>query len=547
MTRIPTANASSVKRSWQENYRLAEPLIRQACTVSGTPGLAIGIFNHEGKIFDKYLGHRDVHQKLGPDPETVFNIGSMCKGFTAVAVACLVADGKLHWDDRIEKFIDELHGTNIGCSTIRDLLSHRTGLSRSDALFIGSDNQLLLSKAQGTSLLASLDKSRPPRQDFIYNNFGYHAVGCVIEKLSSVTYGDFLVTRIFKPLEMTRTFTTLPPAEDKNVSLAYMPYHNLELRQVPSPLISSDTVAFSAGGIRSCTLDLVTFYSSLLSGFSTCKKLHNLKLHHHNLRAIFEAAMPLTVDASLREQSYALGWVRTQLPNQVSEITGNSGLLEDYPRLGSYENGPLLFHHAGNNIGCSSSIYLMPELDVGIVVLGNSLGHCDATGWACQILTETHLNHNTKIDFSTFVSAAASKGRSAMNRVQDALEREREPSELPRDPSVYTGVFWHTSRQFCIQVLLDENGELAMLLQGRDSEKYTLRHYNRHTFVFNETFNQIVDRGQWCRPYWFYKISFAWHDDDIVALKWRIDDTQEEEHVFDKLGSDASGSMINTL
>ncbi|CAG2011459.1 unnamed protein product [Fusarium graminearum] len=443
------SNAGSGKRTWQEKYRLAEPLIRQACATSGTPGLAIGIFNHEGKIFDKHLGHRDVYQKLSSNPETVFNIGSMCKGFTAVAVACIVTDGKLHWDDCIEKFIDELHGTNIGHFTIRDLLSHRSGLSRSDALFIGSDNQLLLSKAQGTSLLASLDTDNPPRQDFIYNN-------------SVITH-------------------------------------------------------------------------SLLRGLTTSKKLESINLDYDNLHKIFEATMPLKVATSLREQSYALGWARTQLPNQVSEITGNSGLLEDYPRLGSYENGPLLFHHSGNNIGCSSSVYLMPELDIGIVVLGNSLGHCDATDWACQILTETYLNHKTKIDFPFFFSSAASKGRSAMERVQDSLEREREPSEPPINLSVYKGFFWHASRQFYIQVLLNANGKLAMLLQGRNTEKYILRHYHRHTFLFNETFDQVVQRGQWCRPCWFYKIHFVWRDELVVALRWKIDDTQEEGCVFEKL------------
>lgn len=535
ITNMLKTNAGSGKRTWQENYHLAEPLIRQACATSGTPRLAIGIFNHEGKKFDKYLGYHDVHQKLDPDPETIFNIGFMCKGFTAVAVACLVTDGKLHWDDCIEKFIDELYGTNIGHFTIRDLLSHRSGLSRSDALFIGSDNQLLLSKAQGTSLLASLDTDNPRRQDFIYNNFGHHAVGCVIEMVSCMTYGDFLEKRIFKPLRMTRSFTTLPSSQDKNVSLAYMPYYNLELLQVPSPLISSDTVAFSAGGVRSCIRDLVTFYSSLLRGLTTSKKLESINLDYDNLHKIFEATMPLKVATSLREQSYALGWARTQLPNQVSEITGNSGLLEDYPRLGSYENGPLLFHHSGNNIGCSSSVYLMPELDIGIVVLGNSLGHCDATDWACQILTETYLNHKTKIDFPFFFSSVASKGRSAMERVQDSLEREREPSEPPINLSVYKGFFWHASRQFYIQVLLNANVKLAMLLQGRNTEKYILRHYHRHTFLFNETFDQVVQRGQWCRPCWFYKIHFVWRDELVIALRWKIDDTQEEGCVFEKL------------
>ncbi|KAM0491379.1 hypothetical protein ACHAP8_010646 [Fusarium lateritium] len=535
MSKTSDSNASSSKRAWRENYRLAEPLIQKACARSGTPGLAIGKFSHEGKTYEKYLGHRDLNQKLSPDSETIFNIGSMCKGFTALAIACLVSDMKLHWDDSIEKFVDELHGTHIGSFTIRDALSHRTGLCRSDALFIGSNNQLLLSKEQGTSLLASLGTSCPPRQEFIYNNFGYHAVGCVIEKVAAMSYGRFLEKRIFKPLGMTRTFTALPPAEDEIVSLAYMPYHSLELRQVSSSLISCDTVAFSAGGICSCTRDLVTFYSSLLRGLTAANNLEEISLNHDSLFTMFEAAMPLKGAASLHEQSYTLGWARTQLPNQVSEITGNSGLLEDYPRLGNYEHGPLLFLHAGNNIGCSSTVYMMPELDVGIVVLGNSLGHCDATDWACQILIETYLNRSSAIDFYSFITLSSLRGRSAIERVQETLEKEREPSEPPKNLRAYTGYYWHESRQFYIEVSLDPNGKLAMLLQGRVDEKYTLHYYHRQTFVFNETFDQVVDRGQWCRPYSFYTIDFIWHDREVVALRWRIDDTQEEGYSFRKL------------
>ncbi|KAK0636448.1 beta-lactamase/transpeptidase-like protein, partial [Bombardia bombarda] len=242
-----------------------QPLIRQICQDSGTPGLAIGIFDQNGTVTDSYHGYRDVSMKLAPNPDTVFNLGSMCKGFTALAVACLVSDGKLNWDDRIDVYLhEELRGMPNGKFTIRELLSHRAGLCRSDALFIGSNNDLLLTKAQGTDIFASLDASRPPRQDFIYNNFGYHAVGRVIEQASSMNYGEFLSKRIFKPLGMKRTSTELPPTWDDNVAKAYVPYHNLEPRQVPAPRISDDTVGFSAGGIRSCMRDLLIFYSVLL-------------------------------------------------------------------------------------------------------------------------------------------------------------------------------------------------------------------------------------------------------------------------------------------
>ena len=250
--------------TYQDALRLAEPIIPQICADSGTPGLAIGIFNQDGKVLDSYHGLRDIRRKSPPDADTVFNLGSMCKCFTAVAIACLVADEKVHWDDSIDIFLPNLRSSANGKFTIRDLLSHRTGLCRSDALFIGSDNRLLLTKTQGTKVFACLDASSPPRQDFIYNNLGYHAVGCVIEQVSSMNYGDFLAQRIFKPLNMNRTFTKLPPSSDENISGAYVPYYNLRLRQVPAPGISDDTVAFAAGCIRSCMRDLLIFYGALL-------------------------------------------------------------------------------------------------------------------------------------------------------------------------------------------------------------------------------------------------------------------------------------------
>ncbi|KAF5249511.1 hypothetical protein FANTH_5204 [Fusarium anthophilum] len=457
-------NLSGGTLTWEEIFNLAEEDIQQACLTSGTPGLAIGILDRDGKVFDKYLGSRDVNQGLRPNADTIFNIGSLCKGFTALAIACLVTDGAIHWNDHVDAFLDELRHTNVGSSTIRDLLCHRTGICRSDALFIGSNNNLLLSKTQGTTLLASLDISRPPRQEFVYNNFGYHAVGCIIEKVSGMSYGEFLASRILKPLNMTRTFTEQPSNTDRNISRAYLAYHDLKLREVPT-------------------------------------LIKELNVNAEELRTIFDAAIPLKVPKALRERSYGMGWARTQLPNQISEITGNSGLLDTYPTIGDLANGPLVLHHAGNSLGCSSTVYLIPELGTGIIVLGNSLGHCDATDWTAQILTHVFLSGKIDRPFSQFVTAAALQGRSAMERVQTILDRERHPTEPPGLLTKYQGRFWHKSNQFCISVVLENHGDLTMPLQNREDEKYSLRHYEQHTFVFNESFDRIIERGQWCRPY----------------------------------------------
>ncbi|KAI6080805.1 beta-lactamase/transpeptidase-like protein [Hypoxylon rubiginosum] len=519
---------------------LSDPIIHQICEVSGTPGLAIGVFGRKGKIFDHYYGYRDISKKQPPDVDTVFNLGSMCKGFTALAVACLVADGKMTWDDHIDTFLGELRGDSNGKFTIRDLLSHRTGLCRSDALFIGSNNQLLLTKTQGTEVFACLEPSRPPRQEFIYNNFGYHAVGCAIERVSSMNYGDFLAQRIFKPLGMNRTFTKLPPKSDENIAEAYVPYYNLELRQVSAPRISDDTVAFAAGCIRSCMRDLLVFYSALLYKFTSLisgSVFEDFEVITGDIFPMLQASMPLPVSVSFREQSYGMGWARTQLPNQMSELSGNSGLLDSYPTIGNLANAPLVLHHGGNNIGCSSSVYMIPELEIGIVVLGNALGHCDAANWTAQVLTEAHLFGAITTPYCQYASSAAEQGRSAMKRVQAILDREKKPCDPPTNLKQYTGIYWHKTHQFHIVVTLSTQGdkkELSMLFQDRDDEKYTLRHYHQDTFVFNETFDQLVNRGQWRRPHWFYKIEFLPRGTAISALRWQIDDTQEQGEIFSK-------------
>ncbi|KAF5626147.1 beta-lactamase transpeptidase [Fusarium sp. NRRL 52700] len=321
---------------------------------------------------------------------------------------------------------------------------------------------------------------------------------------------------------------------DQNISRAYLAYQNLKLREVPTPDISSHTVAFSAGGIRSCMRDLLLFYSSLLQAIATSTKVEELNVNAEELRTIFDAAIPLKVPNVLRERPYGMGWARTQLLNQISEITGNSGLLETYPMIGDLSNGPLLLHHAGSNIGCSSTVYLMPELGTGIIVHGNSLDHCDATDWTAQILTQAFLSDKVDRPFSQFFTAVALQGRSAMERVQTILDSERQPTEPPGPLTKYKGCFWYNSNQFCISILLENHGDLTMSLQNRDDEKYILRHYEQYTFVFNESFDRIIERGQWCRPYWFYKTQFILEDQEVVAIRWRIDDTQGDGELFRK-------------
>lgn len=183
----------------------------------------------------------------------------------------------------------------------------------------------------------------------------------------------------------------------------------------------------------------------------------------------------------------------------------------------------------------------MPELNSGLVVLGNALGHCDATDFTAQALTEVLCGSigSIRTPFDQYAMAAASKQRSSMERVQEMLDKEKKPSDPPTNLEQYTGTFWNKTRQFRIVVALCTQGdkrELVMSLQGRQDETYTLRHYHEDCFVFNETFDQVVNRGQRCRPYWFYKIRFLSQATAaaVDALCWRVDE-EEQGQILKKI------------
>ncbi|KAF5562823.1 beta-lactamase transpeptidase [Fusarium phyllophilum] len=80
--------------TWEEIFHLAMTDIQQVCSISGTPGFEIRVLDRNGKTAGQYLCFRDVNQEPQPDADTVFKIGSMCRGFTALAITALVTDGR---------------------------------------------------------------------------------------------------------------------------------------------------------------------------------------------------------------------------------------------------------------------------------------------------------------------------------------------------------------------------------------------------------------------------------------------------------------------
>ena len=129
----------------------------------------MGIVIKDKLVFAKGYGYRDLENKLPITPSTLFQIASNTKLFTATAIGFLVEEGKLEWDKPIKKYVPQIEfynnelNTNV---TIRDMLSHRTGISRHDNIWFGSR----FTRQQLFDKLKYLEPSIPLRQGFLYNN-----------------------------------------------------------------------------------------------------------------------------------------------------------------------------------------------------------------------------------------------------------------------------------------------------------------------------------------------------------------------------------------
>ena len=156
-------------------------------------------------VYEKSFGLADEQTKRPLDKETVFELASVSKQFTAMGIMMLQKAGKLNYDDSLGKYIPELPYHHI---SIRNLLNHTSGLPDYMALFdLAWDLKRI---ATNKDMIEQLIQYKPailfePGMKYEYSNTGYALLASVIEKVSGMPYGDYLQKNICKPLKMTRT------------------------------------------------------------------------------------------------------------------------------------------------------------------------------------------------------------------------------------------------------------------------------------------------------------------------------------------------------
>ncbi len=313
------------------------------------PGCGIGIIVKDKLVFAKGYGYRDLENKLPVTPNTLFQIASNTKLFTATAVGFLVEEGKLDWDKPIKNYVPQIQFYNNELNanvTIRDMLSHRTGISRHDAIWYKSD----FTRQQLFDRIKYLEPSIPLRQGSLYNNLMYAAAGQIVEILSGKTWEAYVSEKIFTPLNMSHSmFAVREMQKQPDFMIPYYEKRDTSIL-LPLPLYTQQQGIGPAGSIISSINDLSTWLIAQMHG----GKLNNKKVIPSSI--IKETMVPAMATASVPDKYF----------ENLNSIYGMGRFTSSY-------KGHYLTQHGGAIGGIYSNISFMPADSIGVIVFTNRM------------------------------------------------------------------------------------------------------------------------------------------------------------------------------
>jgi len=211
LTSIPVAQTRSAHKEHVAPQTAKVDALFSTFTTPREPGCAVLVVKDGQPVFKKGYGVTDLRTFHAITPATNFRLASLTKEFTATAIMLVVHDGQLHYDDSLTHIFPDFpaYGRAI---TVRQMLNHTSGLIDYEDLLaqkysgVPDDKIPQIRDADVLELLKQQSTTKfPPGTRWEYSNSGYVVLAMVVEKVSGMSFGDFLRERIFKPLGMSRT------------------------------------------------------------------------------------------------------------------------------------------------------------------------------------------------------------------------------------------------------------------------------------------------------------------------------------------------------
>ncbi|HMQ04864.1 MAG TPA: serine hydrolase [Pyrinomonadaceae bacterium] len=314
------------------------------------PGMAIAVVKDDKIVFARGYGVKRIGDTAPVDERTIFAIGSSSKAFTAAALAILVDEGKIKWDDPVSLYLPDLQLYDPYASRelrIRDLLTHRSGLERGDLLWYGTS----LSREEILRRVRYLRPTWSLRSQFGYQNLMYLAAGEVVHKVSGMSWDEFTKKRIFDPLGMSSSSTSIKSFKPgDNIST---PHGKMGDKVEPIAWRDIDNIG-PAGSINSNVIDVAKWVRlQLNNGTYEGKKIFSpavaAEMHVPQTIIRLDGPYPLLYPKA-NFFSYGLGW-----------------FLSDF-------KGRKLVEHGGAIDGMRAEVAMVPSEKLGIIILTNMNG-----------------------------------------------------------------------------------------------------------------------------------------------------------------------------
>lgn len=486
-----------------------DKLIQETLTTFEVPGISVGILKDGKVVYAKGHGVRSLTTKKDMNAETLVGVASNSKGFTCFALAMMIDEGKLNWDDPVRKHIPEFQLYDPWVTenfTVRDLVTHRNGmgLGAGDLMFFPEGNDFDVDDV--INGVKYLEPESSFRSKFAYNNNMFIIAGEVLKRVSGLSWEEFIETKIMKPVGMTSSKASYNRVTDKsNIIDAHT---RAEGKVVQIPHDWSET-ANAAGGIVSNVPDMLTWAKFLMNDAVT--ESGERLLSEAQFHELWQLQTPLTVrpgdwyDSNFR--GYGLGWF-------VTDVKG----------------GHKQVYHTGGLIGTVTQFTMIPDLDLAIVVLTNQMNG-NAFNTITNTIKDSYLGYKDRNWLKQYDERNTNflkYNDSIKAEVFSQVEKMKDNPVLPK-PEQIVGTYsddWfgdiiisHDGNGYSIKSVRSSRlfGELLPYNAATYVAKWNDRSYDADVFVmftFNEKGEAVSATMKYIAP--ITDFSFDFHDLELV-------------------------------
>ncbi len=480
MLLVAALPATTLAQSAPKSFNGLDAYVTNVMKEWHVPGLALGVIQDGRSVLLKGYGYRDVEHQLPVTARTLMAIGSNSKSFTVVLMGMLVDSAKLEWDKPVRTYLPDFQLYDAFATQEmrpRDLVTHNSGLPRHDAVWYGRS----FTRPELYQRLRYLPPSASFRSRWQYQNLMFMTAGYLVERLTSRAWDDLVRERIFTPLGMSRSNTSvrdLPATDD--YALAYL------WRDCPASRATDGdqgpTVECGLSKISYRNIDAVGPAGSINS--SVEEMMHYIQFHIDSGAYGGRQLLSKPNEVAMQTPQMLVG-SQEIWPDELGMATYGMAL-----SVSTYR-GRKLVQHGGGIDGFISQMSWMPTERTGVMVLTNMSGNNPVPNIVTRNLFDRLLGLDP-IDWVARTKKQEEDAKARQEKQRQERAAERKPGTSPSHPlSAYAGTYEHPAYG---RLTVETNGDA--LVVSYEAFRVPLKHFHYDVFEIDDPGNIVPLSGR---------------------------------------------------